>query len=355
MAKKLKAEQLLLETKNNDLFASMEEKFGKGTIVRASDKKSEEVKEWISSGSLTLDLACGGIGKTIPKGGRCTCLLGKEGSGKTTLALHIIAEEHKKKNPCCFLDVENSIDLDYAETIGVNLDLLYLVDRGSLLKHFGVKDREIISGEEWLEFLCEVLKSDIYPVVVMDSIAALIPMAEIVQGIQGGRLAGVASMMAKGYRAVNAALTTYSGAFIYLNQYRMNPGGYIPLVEPGGEAWKYLQSLKIEIYKKVDKEKTKEETIAHGIIVKGKVTKSKVCIPFREFEYYLKFGQGIVRESEILDLAVKLDMIKKGGAGWYTYEDNKLQGEDNFIKLLQDNPEMSKEIEDKIMENINKE
>lgn len=330
-----------------DLFASMEEKFGKGVIVRASDKKHDEVKEWISSGSLTLDMAIGGVGKAIPKGGRCTCILGKEGSGKTTLALHTIAEENKKGNFCCFLDVENSIDLEYAESVGVNLDMLFLVDRECLLKKLGIKDREIVSGEEWLEFLCEVLESNIYPTVIMDSVAALIPMAEITQGIQGGRLAGVASMMAKAYRAVNASLTVFNGAFIYLNQYRMNPGGYVPLTEPGGEAWKYLQSLKIEIYKKVDK----DDDGSHGIIVKGKVTKSKVCIPYRTFEYYLKFGAGIIRESEILDIAVEQGLIIKGGA-WLTYGETKMQGADNFIKLLQDNPELSDEIEAKIMENI---
>lgn len=349
MAKKTKEKE---SEQTKELFASMEEKFGKGTIVRASDRKHDEVLEWISSGSLTLDLACGGVGKAIPKGGRCTCLLGKEGSGKTTLALHIIAEEHKKGNLCCFLDVENSIDLAYAEQIGVNLDLLFLVDRESLLRHYKVTDREVISGEEWLEFLCEVLKSDLYPVVILDSIAALYPAAEIENGIQGGRLAGVASMMARGYRAVNAALTMYNGAFVYTNQYRMSPGNYIPIIEPGGEAWKYLQSLKIEIYKKVDKEKTKEETISHGIIVKGKVTKSKVCIPFREFEYYIKFGSGIIRETEIIDLACQYGIIKKGGAGWYTYGDNKIQGEDALIKLLQDNPEMCAEIEEKTLLNI---
>lgn len=330
-------------------FSILEEKFGKGVIIRASDRKHEEIKEWISSGSLTLDMSVGGVGKAIPKEGRCTCILGKEGSGKTTLALHIIAEENKKGNACCFLDVENSIDLAYAEKLGVDLTKLFLVDRESLLKSLGIKDREVVSGEEWLEFLCIVLKSNIYSLVVMDSAAALIPMVEIVNGIQGGRLAGVASMMAKGYRAVNAALTVYKGAFIYLNQYRMNPGGYIPLVEPGGEAWKYLQSLKIEIYKSMNSEKTNEGTIYHGITVKGKITKSKVCAPFRQFEYYIKFGSGIQREQEIFDLAVENGIILKGGA-WYTYGETKVQGQNGILELMQDNPELAKEIETKVIE-----
>lgn len=330
-------------------FTLMEQKFGKGVMVRASDRKHDEIKEWTSSGSLTLDMAIGGVGKAIPKEGRCTCILGKEGSGKTTLSLHIIAEENKKGNTCCFLDVENSIDLEYAEKLGVNLDMLYLVDREMLLKSLGIKDREVVAGEEWLEFLCTVLKSNVYPLVVMDSAAALIPMVEIVNGIQGGRLAGVASMMAKGYRAVNAALTVYKGAFVYLNQYRMNPGGYIPLVEPGGEAWKYLQSLKIEIYKKMDTEKTTEGTEYHGIVVKGKITKSKVCHPFKQFEYYIKFGAGIQREQEIFDLAVENGIILKGGA-WYTYGDTKVQGQAGILDLMTDNPELTKEIEAKVIE-----
>jgi len=126
----------------------------------------------------------------------------------------------------------------------------------------------------------------------------------------------------------------------------MNPLGYIPLTEPGGEAWKYLQSLKIEISKSLDKDS--EGT--YGIVVKGKVTKSKVCIPYKTFEYYIKFGEGIIREKEILDLAIEKDLIKKGGA-WFTIsEDNKIQGEDLVIKFLQDNPEFTKELENKILE-----
>lgn len=327
-------------------FSILEERFGKGVLVSASDRKKEEVKEWASSGSLTLDMATGGPG--IPKNGKCTCILGKEGSSKTTLALHIIAEEHKKnkKSLCCFLDAEDSLDLSYAEKIGVDLSRLFLVDRESLLKELGVKDREIISGEEWLEFTCNVLKSNIYEIVILDSVAALIPMAEVSQGILGGRLAGVASMMAKAYRAVNAALTIYNGAFIYLNQYRMNPGGYVPLVEPGGEAWKYLQSLKIEISKSVDK----DTDGAYGIVVKGKITKSKVGIPFRTFEYYVKFGYGILQEKEVLDLCIEMGKIKKSGS-WYSDGESKLgQGEDSVLEVFKDNREYYEKIKQEVLE-----
>ena len=344
MAKAKKAEEIL--EKKNDGFASMEEKFGKGIMIKASTKKLEEVKEWGSTGSLTLDNAVGGLG--IPKG-LCTCILGKESSSKTTLALHIIKEDQKKGNVCCFLDAEDSLDLKYAEAIGVDLDMLHIVDREGLLKSLGVKDREILSGEEWLEFACKVLKSNIYGTVVFDSVACLIPMAEIMQGIQGGRLAGVASMMAKAYRAVNAAMTVSKSAFVYLNQYRMNPGGYVPLVEPGGEAWKYLQALKIEISKSVDK----DANGAYGIMVKGKITKSKVCIPYKTFEYYVEFGKGIIREKEVFDLALQMGYLKKSGS-WYS-DDNgdKLgQGEDSVLKLFNDNPEYYKELEDRVLSNL---
>lgn len=349
MAKALKKQpkaELLLEEDENPLLKQLEARFGVGTIVKASSRKTEEVKEWISSGSLSLDLATGGKG--IPRNGKCTCILGKEGSSKTTLALHIIAEDQRKGNTCCFLDVEDSIDLEYAEAIGVDLDKLHLVDREHLLKALGIKDRDVIAGEEWLELLCKVLKSNIYGTVVMDSVAALIPAAEIAVGIQGGRLAGVASMMARGYRAVNSALSVSNSAFVYLNQYRMNPGGYVPLVEPGGEAWKYLQSLKIEISKSLDKDT--EGT--YGIIVNGKITKSKVCIPFRKFKYYVEFGKGVVRTHDIVDLGVDMDIIKKSGS-WFSYGETKIgQGEEGVVKLLLDNPDLSKEIEDKILEKL---
>lgn len=337
MAKTKKDESIV-----DDKLEAMEKAFGKGTMVKASDRKGKTVKEVVSTGSLTLDVATG-IGG-IPKGGNCTCILGKEGSSKTTLALHIIAEDQKKGNICCFLDVEDSIDLDYAQNIGVDLDKLYLVDREFLLKELGIKDRDVISGEEWLEFLCRALKSNIYSTVVMDSVAALVPMVELLNGIQGGRLAGVASMMAKAYRAVNSALTVSDSAFVYLNQYRMNPGGYVPLVEPGGEAWKYLQVLKLEISKSVDK----DGDGAYGIVVKGKVTKSKVGIPFKTFEYYVEFGKGIQRVQEIIDLSLESGEITKGGA-WYNIGDQKFQGEAAVKQFLLDNPGFMDELEKKIM------
>lgn len=329
--------------KNTDaIMQDLEDRFGKGTILKASDRKFGEILHWTPSGSLTLDMATGGKG--IPKDGKTTCILGKEGSSKTTLALHIITEEQKQGGLCAFLDVEGTIDLTYAESIGVDLTRLHLVDRESLLKSLGVKDREIVSGEEWLELLCKVLESNVYEIVVFDSVAALIPMAEITTGLTGGRLAGVASMMSKAYRAVNASLSVARCGFVYLNQYRMNPGGYVPLVEPGGEAWKYLQVLKIEISKSLDKD---GEGDVGGIMVKGKITKSKVCIPYKRFEYYVEFGLGIVKIQEIIDLSLASGAIEKTGA-WYVVDGNKMQGEAAVKQFLLDNPNYMLELENKI-------
>ena len=200
----------------------LEALFGKGTIITAASKQLEHVKDWCSTGSLTLDIACGGYG--VPKGGKTTCILGRESASKTTLLLHIIAEDQKKGNLCCFCDVEGTLDLEYAKNIGVDLSMLHLIDRESLLKANGVKDRDIVSGEEWIEITCKLLKSNLYGIVGFDSVAALIPMAEINSGVAGVQIGRIAAMMSKAYRAINAALSTSKSGFVYLNQYRMNPG-----------------------------------------------------------------------------------------------------------------------------------
>lgn len=333
------------EQEEGSVLQKLEEQFGKGTIISARDKHVEEVKEWIPTGSLTLDIATNG---GVPKGGKCTCLLGKESASKTTLLLHIIAEEQKKGNLCVFLDAEGTLDLTYAENIGVNLDLLHIVDREAMLKHFGIKDRGIIAGEEWLTLASELLQRNIYGVVGLDSVACLIPAADIANGLTGGRLASQASMAAKGYKLINGALQTTNSAFIYTNQYRMNPGAYVPLTEPFGEAWKYLQALKIEISKSVDK----DTDGAYGIIVKGKITKSKVCIPYKTFEYYVEFGKGIRRDKEIIDLSIEKGIIEKNG-NTYSYNADKLGvGMGQLETFMNDNPELLKEVETKLLEKL---
>lgn len=333
----------------NEKLQKLEELFGKGTVIPASSIKLENVKEWTSTGSITLDLATKG---GIPKGGLCTCILGKESASKTTLLLSIIAQE-QKKNPetlCAFCDVEGTLDLDYAENgVGVDLSRLHLIDRESLLKANGIKDRDIISGEEWIEIACKLLKSNLYEIVGFDSVAALIPMAEISNGVSGAQIGRIAALMSKAYRALNSALSVSKSAFVYLNQYRMNPGGYgNPFIEPAGEAMKYLQALKIEISKSLDK----DTDGVYGIIVKGKITKSKVCIPYKEFEYYVEFGRGIVQDYEIINLGIEHEVIKKTG-NTYSWNESKLGvGQNQLEQFLKDNPEVMEEIKQQVLSKL---
>jgi recombination protein RecA len=339
---KTKKQEILLD----EQIKQLETLFGRGTIVVASDKQLDTVKEWVSTSSLTLDLATGG---GIPKGGKCTCILGKESASKTTLLLHIIAEDQKKGNLAAFCDVEGTLDLEYAQAIGVDLTRLHLIDRESLLKANGIKDRDIISGEEWIEIACKLLKSNLYSIVGFDSVAALIPMAEITAGIAGAQIGRIAALMSKGYRALNAALSVSNSAFVYLNQYRMNPGGYgNPYIEPAGEAMKYLQALKIEISKSLDK----DTGGVHGIIVKGKITKSKVGVAWKEFEYYVEFGKGIKPSYEVINLAIEHEIIIKTG-NTYSYNGTKLGvGQAQLEACLDDNLEILEEIKQKLLDFI---
>jgi RecA/RadA recombinase len=173
-----------------------------------------------------------------------------------------------------------------------------------LLKHFKIKDRTKVSAEEWLQLSSDLIEMDIYSILVLDSVAAMQPMSEISTGLtEGGRLASIASVMSRAYRALSSSMRVSNTAFLYTNQYRMNPGGYNPLVEPGGEAWKYFQHLKIEISKSLDKDKVTKDV--YGLIVGGKITKSKVCQPFKTFEYYVEFGKGIISSYEIIELSIE--------------------------------------------------
>ena len=216
-----------------------------------------------------------------------------------------------------------------------------------MLKANGIKDRDIISGEEWIEITCKLLKSNLYGIVCLDSIASLIPMAEIANGVAGAQIGRIAALMAKGYRAFNSALSVSNSGFVYLNQYRMNPSGYgNPYIEPAGEALKYLQALKIEISKSLDKDSNKE---VFGTIVKGKITKSKVCKPYGEFEYYLELGKGIMPYYEIMNLSIDNEIITKTG-NTYSWKELKLGvGQKQLEDFLQDNPEVLEQIKQELL------
>jgi recombination protein RecA len=330
-----------------DRMLLLEEKYGKNSIVRANSTGIERVKETTSTGSLTLDLATGING--VPKDGKITHILGKESSSKTTLSLHIIAEEQKKGNTCAFLDVEGTLDLTYAEAIGVQLDKLYIVNVESLMKK--KKDTEIqaISGEEWLEIMCDLIDTKMFGIIVLDSIAELCPMMELSAGIKAGGIAGVGRLMSKSLRTINAKLLPTNTGAIFLNQYRVNIGGYgNPYIECAGEAMKYYTALKIEITKSLDK----DGNGVHGLDVKAKITKSKVSIAHKEATYYVEFGKGIQRINEVAELAEEYKIVTKVG-NTYSYGEAKLTvGADNYLQFLKDNPELSLEIEQKVLEAI---
>lgn len=338
-------------TKPENPFQVLEEKYGKNSIVLANSKGFDKVKEVTSTGSFNLDRAIG-IGG-IPKGGKITQILGGESASKTTLSLHIIANEQKKGNLCAFLDVEGTLDLDYAQAIGVDLSKLYLVDVEMFLEK--KKDSEIkaISGEEWLDVLCDLLATKQFGIIVVDSVAELCPMSELAAGMTSAGIGPMARMMSKSLRGITAHLLSTNTGLILLNQYRMSPGKYgDPRIEATGEALKFYTALKIEISKSLDK----DANGVYGIVVKAKITKSKVAPPFKECEYYVEFGRGIDRSGEIIDLAVEYKLIDKGGS-WYTVKNldtgeqiHKCQGEVELRKFLEDNGDFMVVLEEKVIQ-----
>lgn len=328
------------DTSFEDKLKSLSNKYGKGTLIKASSDTFVAVKEFTSTGSLTLDLSIGKPG--IPKGGHLTVILGKESSSKTTLSTHIIAEEQKKGGKCAFLDVEGTFSPSYASAVGVDLDNLYLVDKDKMIEALKIKDRKAIAGEEWLELVSDLLVTDAFDIIVLDSVAELCPMSELQKGIAGGgQIARMGAMLSPAMRNINANLINSKCGLIFLNQYRITPGAYgNPFIEVGGESIKYYTTLKIELSKSLDK----DAGGVYGIIVKSKITKSKISAPFKEASYYVEFGRGIVRDYEIYDLAVNYGIIIKTG-GWYKMPniEDKIQGEENVLQFMKDNPEYTLE------------
>lgn len=341
MAKKKKEEI-------ENLLADFEKEFGVGTIIQADQAEFEYVKDVTSTGSLSLDWALG-IGG-IPKNGLLTQIVGPESSGKTTLALQVIAKEQAKGNLCLFIDCEGTIDFSYAKKLGVDLKKLHLVNLKSLLKYLKVEDRKQVSGEEWLDFLIKVLVFNRYGIIVLDSVAALVPLSEIEGGMTGAaQMARVGALLSKGMRNVNAALITSDTGLIFLNQYRMSPGAYgDPRSAVGGEALKYFTAVKIELGASLDK--INKEVF--GITVKGKIGKSKVSVPQKTFEYYIRYGDGVVKEYEIFELAVKFGFIQKSGSWFVIDGENKIQGEDAVIDMMENNPEYTAHMEAQVLARI---
>ena len=311
--------------------AQIEKQFGKGAIMKLGDNTAMQV-DAISTGSLGLDLALGVGG--VPRG-RIIEVFGPESSGKTTLALHILAEAQKKGGEVAFIDVEHALDPAYASALGVNIDEL-LVSQPD-------------TGEQAME-ICEALvRSGAIDVLVVDSVAALTTKAEIDGEMGDSHVGQLARLMSQAMRKLTAVISKSKCVAIFINQVREKIGVMYgnPETTPGGRALKFYASVRMEVRRG---EPIKDGSSQIGNRTKVKINKNKVAPPFREAEFDILYGQGISRTGEVIDVAVELGIVKKGGA-WFSYEDQKLgQGRENAKKTLEENPDLMKEIEDKIME-----
>jgi recombination protein RecA len=309
----------------------MDKAFGKGTLIRLGDKVIEPI-ESISTGSLGLDLALG-IGG-IPKG-RIVEIYGPESSGKTTLTLHAIAECQKSGGVCAFIDAEHALDVGYAKNSGVDTDNL-LVSQPDF-------------GEQALEILETVVRSGAINLIVVDSVAALTPKVEIDGDMDDQQVGVQARLMSKALRKITGIVHKMNTTVIFINQIRMKIGmmGYgSPETTTGGNALKFYSSVRLDI-RRIASLKQAEEVI--GNRTKVKVVKNKVAPPFKVVEFDIMFGEGISRLGEIIDYGVKLDIIDKAGA-WFSYNDTKIgQGKEKSKIFLQENQDILKEIEGKIL------
>ncbi len=308
---------------------NIEKQFGKGAIMRLGENVSLNVEK-VSSGSLSLDLALG-IGG-VPRG-RIVEIYGPESSGKTTLALHVAAEAQKAGGNAAFIDVEHALDPIYASAVGVDIDSL-LVSQPD-------------TGEQAME-ICEALvRSGAVDLVVVDSVAAMAPRAEI-EGEMGDSHVGLqARLMSQAMRKLTSQIGKTNTIVIFINQLREKVGVMYgsPETTPGGRALKYYASVRIDV-RRIEALKVGGETI--GNRTRAKVVKNKVAPPFREAEFDIMFGQGISKTGEVLDIAVKYEIINRAGA-WFSYGDVRLgQGRDNVKEFLKQNPELALEIEEKI-------
>ena len=310
--------------------SQIEKQFGKGSVMRMGDGTAIGNIEAISTGSLGLDIALG-IGG-VPKG-RVVEIYGPESSGKTTLTLHVVAESQKQGGTCAFVDAEHALDPQYAEKLGVNIDEL-LVSQPD-------------TGEQALEITDMLVRSGAVDVVVVDSVAALTPKAEI-EGDMGDSHVGLqARLMSQALRKLTANIKRSNCVVIFINQIRMKIGVMFgsPETTTGGNALKFYSSVRMDI-RRIGAIKKGDEAIGNETRVK--VVKNKVAPPFKQVEFQILYGEGISREGEIIDLGVKHGFIEKSGA-WYAYGGNRIgQGKEKVRQFLKENPEIATEIEQKI-------
>ena len=311
--------------------SQIEKQFGKGSVMKLGDCKSMSV-EAVSTGSLALDIALG-IGG-IPKG-RIIEVFGPESSGKTTLALHAIAEAQKAGGEAAFIDAEHALDPVYAERLGVNIDELLLSQPDT--------------GEQALEICDALVRSEAISIVVIDSVAALVPQAEI-DGEMGDSHVGLqARLMSQALRKLNGTISKTNTTVIFINQLREKVGVMFgnPETTTGGRALKFYSSVRLEI-RRSEQLKMGEGVVGNKTSVK--VVKNKVAPPFKTCVVDIMYGEGVSREGEVIDLASEAAIVEKTGA-WYSYQGEKLgQGKENVKLLLKDNPEVCAEIEQRVRE-----
>jgi recombination protein RecA len=326
-AEKLKALQLTMDR--------LEKSYGKGTIMKLGDTPVVDV-DVIPTGSLMLDLATGVKG--YPKG-RIVEIYGPESSGKTTLTIHAIAECQKQGGIAAFIDAEHAFDASYAQALGVNIDDLIISQPDN--------------GEQALEIADNLIRSGAIDLLIVDSVAALTPKAEI-EGEMGDSQMGLqARLMSKALRKLTSSIKKANCCTIFINQLREKIGVMFgnPETTTGGNALKFYASMRIDI-RRASQIKNGEDVIGNRTRVK--VVKNKVAPPFRKAEFDIMYGEGISKVGEIIDLGVDHDIIKKAGS-WFSYGDTKLgQGRDAVKQLLLDNPELMDELEQKIVEFLNK-
>lgn len=312
--------------------SSIEKQFGKGSIMRLGEASAKLQVDIIPTGILTLDLALGVGG--VPRG-RVIEIYGAESSGKTTVALHIIAEAQKAGGVAAFIDAEHALDPLYARNLGVDIDNLLISQPDT--------------GEQALEIAEALVRSGAVDVVVIDSVAALVPRAEI-EGEMGDSHVGLqARLMSQALRKLTGAISKSNTTAIFINQIREKVGVMFgnPEITPGGRALKFYASVRMEV--------RKIETLKQGTDITGnrtriKVVKNKIAPPFKQADFDIMYGEGVSREGSIIDLAVDSDIIEKSGT-WYSYHDIRLgQGRENAKQYLKDNPELAKEIETKVRE-----
>lgn len=315
------------------VFGAIEKQYGKGSIMKLGQATHVDV-DAIPTGSLTLDLALGVGG--IPKG-RVIEIYGPESSGKTTVALHVVAEAQRRGGEAAYIDAEHALDPVYAKNLGVDIDNLIVSQPDT--------------GEQALEIAEALVRSGALDVVVIDSVAALVPKAEI-EGEMGNTHVGLlARLMSQAMRKLTGITSKSGTAVIFINQIREKVGVVYgnPETTPGGRALKFFASVRMEVRRQ---EPIKNGTEIIGNKTKVKVVKNKVAPPFREAEFDIMYGKGISKIGNILDMATNFDIIKKSGA-WFSYEGERLgQGRDNVKKYMEENPDFAQEIERKVREAV---